>query len=52
MNVDKIIAYENGEMEEEEMVAFFQEMIDSGLVWQLQRDQGSLIFSLFCFRDR
>ena len=35
--LDKIIAYENGELEDaEETVEFFQEIIDSGLVWQLQ----------------
>ena len=34
--VNKIIQYENGEMTEGEMVSFFQELINSGLVWQLQ----------------
>lgn len=38
--VDKIMAYENGDMGEEEVAAFFQEMIDSGLVWQLQGSYG------------
>ena len=35
--LDKLIAYENGELEDaEETIEFFQEIIDSGLVWQLQ----------------
>jgi hypothetical protein len=34
--VTKIIAYENGEMNEERMISFFQELIDSGVAWKLQ----------------
>ena len=51
--VEKIIAYENGEMEDErEIVEFFQEIIDSGLIWQLQghyqRTAKSLIDAGLC----
>ncbi len=38
--VDKIMAYEGGEMTEDEMVAFFQELVDSGLAWNLQGHYG------------
>lgn len=38
--VDKIIDYEMGEMDEDEIIALFQELIDSGLVWQLQGHYG------------
>lgn len=38
--VDKIIAYEGGEMTEDEMVAFFQELINDGSAWQLQGHYG------------
>jgi hypothetical protein len=38
--VDKLIDYENGEMTHEEQVAFIQELVDSGLVWQLQGHYG------------
>jgi hypothetical protein len=38
--VDKIMSYEQGEMEQEETVAFFQELIDDGLVWRLQGHYG------------
>lgn len=34
--VTKIIDYENGEMNEEQMISFFQELIDSGVAWRLQ----------------
>jgi len=50
--IDKIIRYENGEMEEGEFVAFFQELIDSGLCWKLQGHYGrtahALIKDGFC----
>jgi hypothetical protein len=40
-DLDKIIAWENGEMEDlDELVDFFQGMIDSGVVWQLQGHYG------------
>jgi len=39
-SVTKIIAYENGEMNEEEIISFFQELIDSGVAWQLQGSYG------------
>ena len=38
---DKIIKYEEGDMaDEEEIFEFFQELIDSGLAWQLQGSYG------------
>lgn len=39
-HLDKIIAYESGELEEEEIIELFQSMIDSGLAWQLQGHYG------------
>ena len=38
--VDSIIRYENGIMEEEEEIKFFQELINSGLCWKLQGHYG------------
>jgi hypothetical protein len=38
--IDKIIAYENGEMEEDDMIEFFQEMINDGTCWSLQGHYG------------
>ena len=39
-NVSNIIAYENGEMDEESAIEFFQGMINSGVVWELQGSYG------------
>lgn len=39
-SVDQIIAYENGEMDEEQVIEFFQGLIDSGLAWSLQGSYG------------
>jgi len=44
--IDKIIAYENGEMTDEEIVEFFQELIDEGTVWHLQGSYGRLASDL------
>jgi hypothetical protein len=38
--VDQVIAYENGEMDDDEMAAFFQELVDSGLAFTLQGSYG------------
>ncbi len=39
--VDKIMRYEAGEMaDHEEVAAFFQELIDTGLAWKLQGHYG------------
>jgi hypothetical protein len=40
IDVGKIIEYESGEMDDAHMIAFFQEMIDDGSVWQLQGHYG------------
>lgn len=38
--VDRIMAYEQGELDDEEIVELFQDLIDSKLVWQLQGHYG------------
>ena len=38
--IDKIMAYESGEMEQDDMIEFFQELIDSGMAWSLQGHYG------------
>jgi hypothetical protein len=45
-NIDDIIRYENGEMDEDEIVVFFQGMIDTGVVWQLQGMYGRQAYIL------
>ena len=38
--VGKIMAWEQGEMEEEEAIEFFQELINNGMAWSLQGCYG------------
>ena len=38
--IDKIIAYEQGELGETETVELFQELIDNGMAWKLQGHYG------------
>jgi hypothetical protein len=40
VTVDQIINYESGEMSHEDIVAFFQDLIDTGMAWQLQGHYG------------
>ncbi len=34
--IDKIIAYEQGELDDDEVIELFQNLIDTGMVWALQ----------------
>ena len=38
--VDEIIRYENGEMSDEEIITFFQRLVNTGLAWSLQGHYG------------
>jgi hypothetical protein len=40
VNLVELIRYEDGELDEEETVEFFQGLVDSGQVWQLQGHYG------------
>jgi hypothetical protein len=37
-----IIAYESGELDEEEIISLFQKLVDSGLAWRLQGSYGRM----------
>jgi len=38
--LDRIVDYEAGDLSEEEAIALFQELVDSGLAWSLQGSYG------------
>lgn len=39
-DLDAMIAWEQGELDEEETTALFQRLVESGLIWQLQGCYG------------
>jgi hypothetical protein len=39
-DVNKIIRYEQNEMDEEEIIEMFQDLINSGMAWRLQGHYG------------
>lgn len=38
--VDDIIAYESGQMDRDEIIAFFQKLVNTGVAWELQGAYG------------
>lgn len=45
-NIDTLIAFENGDLDEDEAIAFIQDGIDKGWVWGLQGSYGRTAASL------
>jgi hypothetical protein len=46
VTVEEIMRFEDGEMETEEVIDFFQRLVDSGLAWSLQGSYGRMASSL------
>jgi hypothetical protein len=44
--IGNIIAYEQGELDEQETIALFQRLIDTGLCWSLQGHFGRTAVAL------
>ena len=44
--LDFIMAYESGELDEDQIIEGFQALIDSGAVWSLQGSYGRTAVSL------
>jgi hypothetical protein len=40
--LDKLLQFENGDMEDNEVIEFFQELVDSGMAWRLQGSYGRM----------
>lgn len=45
-SVDDLMAFENGQLSQDEIVALFQRLVDTGLAWQLQGAYGRAAMSL------
>jgi hypothetical protein len=43
---ERITAYEKGELDQDQTIQLFQELYDSGMVWNLQGHYGRLAFQL------
>ena len=43
---DRIVEYENGQLDQQQTIQLFQELCDSGLIMKLQGHYGRLAFQL------
>lgn len=45
-NVSKIIAFEEGQLDDNEVIELFGDLVKSGLAWQLQGSYGRMAVAL------
>jgi len=46
IDMGDIMAYENGDMDDDQVIEFFQKLIDSGAAWTLQGHYGRMARNL------
>lgn len=46
VNVDKLIAFEQGELDDDATIELFQELINDGTAWELQGSYGRTAMAL------
>lgn len=44
--INGIIAFESGELDEDGIITLFQQLVDSGVAWQLQGSYGRMAQAL------
>ena len=44
--IESILAFEEGELSEDETIELFQKLVDSGLAWSLQGSYGRIATAL------
>tara|TARA_B110000211_G_C13767700_1_gene416106 strand:+ start:216 stop:404 length:189 start_codon:yes stop_codon:yes gene_type:complete len=43
---ERIVSYEKGDLDQQQTIQLFQELLNSGLVWKLQGHYGRLAYQL------
>ena len=46
VSVDELMSYEDGKLDEDEVVDLFQRLVDNGMAWQLQGSYGRMAMQL------